>query len=215
MILLVSAFDGELASFTERGLSIGTAGDIGEERVLPCPVGVGPLAAAAGTADALARHRARAVVFVGTAGVFPAAAARFPLDSAAVVGETTLVDLAVLRGVSERPTLLVDSFVMDDALTRSLTAGADPAGAARAWVATTSAITVDDQVARELGAAGFELENLELAAVAAACARARVPCASVLGVSNVVGSRGRAEWREHHEAAARAASSLLFSAFGA
>jgi nucleoside phosphorylase len=154
---------------------------------------VGPLAAAASAAAWLARDRARLVVFIGTAGVFDHARTRFAIGHAAAARSTSLVDVAALRGLAERPSVQTTTFALE------------PTFGAEASVATTSAITVDDALARELGGAGFDLENLELAGVAAACAHASVPCASVLGVSNVVGSAGREAWRDHHLAAARAA----------
>jgi len=199
MILVVSAVSGELA-----GLPSNIEGRC---------VGVGPIAAAAGTARLLHELAPGGVIFVGTAGVFGHAAPRFALRSAAIAGDTCLVDVAVLRGVAERPSVFLDRFAMDGALSTRLSAPT-PASP-RARVATTSAITVDDALAGELAAAGFDLENLELAGVAAACAAARVPCASVLGVSNTVGARGRAEWRAEHEAAERAACAVVASALGA
>jgi nucleoside phosphorylase len=85
------------------------------------------------------------------------------------------------------------------------------AGARAADVATTLAITVNDDaagfIARE---SATEVEHLEAFAVAIACAAAGVAFAAVLGVANVVGARAREQWQaNHHRAAARAASVVL------
>ena len=42
-----------------------------------------------------------------------------------------------------------------------------------------------------------------------ACAITSTPFAAVLGIANVVGSSGRAEWRAHHEAASAAALAIV------
>lgn len=74
-------------------------------------------------------------------------------------------------------------------------------------VASTLSITTDDDAARALQASsGAHVENLEAFAVARACELARVPFAALLGVTNLVGGRGRAEWRAN---AARVAASVI------
>ncbi len=195
-VLVASAFEPELEGL---GVPFGRICNVGTRRVLACALGVGPLAAAATAATLLARQPAALVLFVGTAGVFPAARGHFRVGGIAAAASTALVDVAVLRSQAERPTLQTSTFVLEPIFAEG------DAAPARASVATTTAITVDDDLARELGASGFDLESLELAGVAAASLGAGVPCASVLGISNLVGSTGRAEWRANHVAAARAA----------
>src|SRR5256885_2105085 len=57
-------------------------------------------------------------------------------------------------------------------------------------VATTLGITASDDRAHRIAAhSGARFENLEAFGVVEACAAARVPCAVVLGVTNVVGSQ--------------------------
>jgi len=192
--LIVSAFGPELAPL---GVPLGEA-TLGRARVLLAPVGIGPIAAAAGAASLLARHEVERVAVVGTAGVLPRAATRFPIGTAVVAGSTTLVDAEVLRGLAERPDALVDAFALD---------ARDESTGAR--VATTTGITVDHALARTIEEAGFDLEHLELAGVAAACAAARRPLSAVLGISNVVGPEGRAEWRAHHPGASASAVARL------
>lgn len=206
-VLITSAFGPELAALE---LPLGSVTQIGQREghrglsVLVAPSGIGPLAAAAGAATLLAgpARTARLVVFVGTAGVFPNARARdrFPIGSCAAVSRTTLVDLAAARGLAARPEVQVASFELDTRF------GGETS------VATTQAITIDDDLAREIGELGFDLENLELAGVASACALAKVPLAAVLGISNLVGKSGRAEWAKFHAVAASAAATRVMAA---
>lgn len=200
---VVSAFAPELDAL---GLAPGAQRETERGIVRADTLGVGPLAAAATLGALLALHDARRVVFVGTAGVFPHARDRFPICTLALATRTSLVDVAELRGWSERPNVQIARFDLD--VTPAAELGLAGSGAA---VATVSGVTVDDSLARELGAAGFELEHLELAGVAAACLQRGVHCVSVLGISNVVGKDGRAEWRTNHVTAAAAACERLRS----
>lgn len=197
-ILIAAAFPPELEAF---GLPLDQVSEFGARSIRLSAVGVGPLAAASGTARLLASQPARLVLFVGTAGVFPHAVGRFPVGSAAHGRATNLVDVATLRGWSERPAVQSSHFVL-------ARLPFDPK-ALTASVATTTAVTVDDSVALEIERAGFDLENLELAGVAAACAATNHPCSSVLGVSNVVGKNGRSEWLANHLAASRAVAKTI------
>jgi nucleoside phosphorylase len=77
-------------------------------------------------------------------------------------------------------------------------------------VATTLAITIDDAVAETLSqSVDADVEHLEAFGVAAACARRGVAFGAVLGVSNIVGSTARAEWRAHHESAGHGAAAVV------
>jgi nucleoside phosphorylase len=200
-LLIVSAFEPELEGLT---VPLGRAVTVGDRKILAMPVGVGAVNAAAGTAVLIARESPHAVVFVGTAGVFPAVKARFPLHASVVAKETSAVDLALVRRLAERPKNYPDRFDLDATIGSAF-------GMPIARVATTGSITTDDALASELGDIGFDLENLELCGVAAACARAQVPCTAVLGISNVVGKEGREEWSRNHKAAARAAAERIIT----
>src|SRR5262249_24414081 len=80
----------------------------------------------------------------------------------------------------------------------------------RADVATTLAITTDDDLANLVGdTLSCEAEHLEAFAVAAACARAAVPFAALLGIANRVGASARQEWLRHHLGAGRAATDAV------
>ncbi len=70
-------------------------------------------------------------------------------------------------------------------------------------VATTLGITTSDGLAERIAAhSAARFANLEAFAVVEACAAAQVPCAVVLGVTNVVGSQGRGQWLANHVAIA-------------
>jgi nucleoside phosphorylase len=73
-------------------------------------------------------------------------------------------------------------------------------------VATTLGVTVDEEAAACVARTGAEVEHLEAFSVASACEAARVAFVAVLGVSNVVGSSAREQWRAHHRAASCAAA---------
>ena len=60
-----------------------------------------------------------------------------------------------------------------------------------------------------------DVEHLEAFAFARACATARVPCARALGVANVVGSKGRAEWLAGHVGASEEAADVAWRALAA
>jgi len=176
-------------------------------------VGVGTVDAAVGAAHAIARARPRRVIFVGTAGVYPGAAARaLPIGAAAVAGELRLVSTATLRGDAYHPAPLVASAASSADLRALLVAAAgSPADAGGVTVACPLAITATTALARRIARTGAALENLEAFAVARAAAAARVPFAAVLGVSNLVGPKAHAEWRANHLAASRAACHVVWS----
>ena len=196
-LLVVSAFEPELRAL---GVGLGAPLTLGARSLLAMPVGIGPLAAAAGCASAIAQWKPRRVLFGGTAGVFPSKESAFPIGKVALARATTFVDAAVLDGRAERPAPM--SYELD--------AGAHAAlSLPSANVAATSGITVEATLAACLDAAGYDLENLELASVACAAALRDVPCSALLGISNVVGPDGRAQWAANHIAAAASACRVL------
>jgi nucleoside phosphorylase len=190
-LLCVSAFEPELTRFRELAPSwIATA-----------PVGIGLVDAAIGTAELLARHSPAELVFLGTCGsarsdlaigdvVFATSVSLFAGPGSELVGESDIV------------------VPMEQKLRDALVA----AGATPATVATTVGITVSNELASDVAATG-DVEHLEAYAFVRACARANVPCAVVLGVANVVGAKGRAEWRANHVRASKNAAESLVEAF--
>jgi purine-nucleoside phosphorylase len=208
--LILSAWEPEVAPLRRLLRAEPIAGVVLE------PVGVGTVDAAIGAAQAIARVRPRRVIFVGTAGVYPGAAARaLPIGSAAVAGELRLVSTATLRGDAYAPAPLV-SAVEPAATVRAALARAATGNESAPVnvVACPLAITRTAALARRIAATGVALENLEAFAVARAATAARVPFGAVLGVSNVVGPKAHAEWRANHLHASRAACRIVWALLG-
>lgn len=184
MILFLAAFPPELLA-----LELSLERDV---------VGVGLVEAALGAARVIERRKPTAVVLVGTAGVYPGKGVSLSIGDVVVAARVLLVAPAGAL-VSAMPS----DIATDVGLARS-------AKVRRVTVATTLAITTDDEVARTL-AATADVEHLEAFAVGRACQDANVPFTALLGIANVVGSRGRAEWREHHVRASAAACAVALS----
>ena len=155
-------------------------------------VGVGLVEASLGAAAILAERRPQRVVLIGTVGAYP--------GSGVAIGDVV---------TAERVLVASDTGAIVDAMPSSSLA-VPISNARRVVVATTVAITTDDAVAVILEkSTGAHVEHLEAFAVARACERAGVTFSAVFGVANVVGSRGRDEWRANHERAAAAACALF------
>ena len=60
-----------------------------------------------------------------------------------------------------------------------------------------------------------DVEHLEAFGFARACAAEGLPCGAVLGVANMVGGRGRAEWLAHHASASDDAADVACDALAA
>jgi len=207
--LVLSAWDPEVEPL--RRMLAAPAGAAAARDVACAAVGVGTVDAAVGAAAAIARANPRRVIFVGTAGVYPAAARALPIGVAALAGEVRLVSTAALRGEAYHPAPLVATMTTSPALRARLGRGDE--ALTIVTVACPLAITQAAALARRLAATGAALENLEAFAVARAAAAARRPFAVVLGVSNVVGPRAHTEWRANHLAASRAACHVVWRLF--
>jgi futalosine hydrolase len=180
-------------------------GRIGPRSVVASAVGIGLPHAAVGATVRIGEAKPGAVVLVGTCGAY--AGAGLGVGDVVVARRVRLVDPAVVQGAAQFP----DPMSLTCDTDPSLLAGLASAGASVADVATTMAVTVDDAVAQRLGASGAQVEHLEAHGVATAAAQFGVPFAAVLGVANIVGSRAREEWRQHHRAAADAAVQRVVS----
>jgi len=167
--------------------------------------GVGLIEAAAGATRAIAEVRPRAVVFVGTAGLYRGAGIDARIGDAVVVRRLHLLSSAAARGEAYFPAPLPTSATTDARLRRGLARGLPVADVACPLAITSSAAGAR----RARAATGCALENLEAFAVARAAASARVPFACVLGVSNVVGPDAHQEWRAHAEKAAASACAAI------
>jgi len=199
-LLILAAHEPELEPLRRRLAAAGRAD-------VPChPVGVGLVAAAAGTARLLAELQPAAVLLTGSGGLYPDAG---PFRAAEVVvgSELRLLDSACLQGQAALPPPLRSELGTDGGRRTELLA----AGAARALaIGTTLGITTDDALAARLARSGrCQVENLETHGVAQACHDAGVPVSVLLGITNLVGSQGRAQWRSHAGAAAEACAEVI------
>ena len=164
-------------------------------------VGVGLVAAAAGTERALAEARPARLLLVGTAGALPGSA--LPVGAIVVVARARLI----VRPGEYVPAILPSLVAADAGFAAECAARL---GAPLVTVASGVGITSSDEEARRL-AATAEVEHLESFAVLSG-ALGRVPATAVLAIANAVGAGAHAEWRanrERAEAAAMAAAAQL------
>ncbi len=194
-VLILAAFEPELAALSAAfgGASIATV----ERRSVAMRIaGIGLPAASVGSAEHIAELEPRLVVLVGTCGAYRGAG--LSIGEVVVARHLRLVDPAALAGAAQFPEPMQITAEPYAPLTAAFTA----LGARPCLVATTLAITVDDAAATRITqAAGAEVEHLEAQGVAMACASRRVPFGAVLGVANLVGAGGRAEWLANHRLA--------------
>ncbi|MFG3286614.1 futalosine hydrolase [Streptomyces sp. NPDC048111] len=159
------------------------------------PAGVGPAAAAAGTALALARAPYRLVISAGIGGGFPGAA---PLGSLVVGTDLVAADLGA--GSPEGFLPLPGLGFGRDRLAAPQGLGQDVAralGAPHGTVLTVSTATGTAERAAELLARhpGVLAEAMEGFGVAEAADQHGVPVLEIRAVSNSVGPRDRSAWR--------------------
>jgi len=163
--------------------------------------GFGPVAAAARTAQLLARLRPARVLLVGIAGAYDPEAT--PVGEAFEFAEVALEGVGVGSGAAlvpppelgfpQWPGAVADEQTSPIEMRLPLAAGAE----ALPLLLTTCGASADDAEARlrreRFPAAAAE--DMEGFAVATACALARVPLCIVRGLSNRVGDRDPAHWR--------------------
>jgi futalosine hydrolase len=203
-LLVVAAFSPELAGLEEL-LGGGLAADVLGRKLAAAPVGIGLVAAASGASAAIARERPAALVLIGTCGAYPGSG--LTIGDAVVARAAKLLEPAVVEGRAAFPGLMSAPVAADVAMAAALSAG----GAPLVDVGTTLAVTTDDPLALLLSRHAA-VEHLEAFAVATACAARSVPFGVVLGVANIVGARGREQWRANHDAAGRVAASCVVQA---
>ncbi|MCM4079425.1 futalosine hydrolase [Paractinoplanes hotanensis] len=184
------------------------------DNVVVEPVGVGPAAAAAGTARLLATGRYRAVVSAGIAGGFPG---RAPVGSIVLGARSIAADLG-----AETPDgfLPVDELGFgtsvlscDPALLKALTAELPEAIVGD--VVTLSTVTGTKRTADRLAESYPQAVAEAMEGYGVAVAAAGLPFAELRAISNPVGPRDRAAWRLREAfAALSTASGQLWTACG-
>jgi nucleoside phosphorylase len=197
--LVLSAWAPELAELRAAGAGWGP----GWPPLVLETVGVGLVEAAIGATRLIAAHRPRAVLLVGTAGVYPGHRRHLAIGAAVAVAETVLLPTAWPGSHAQLPGLVPDRQRLSPLLLRRLVRAAR---LATADVACPLAISASLPMARAAARrSGCALENLEAFGVARAAGAAGVPCAAILGVSNAVCPTGHLEWKRNARRAAAAA----------
>jgi len=167
-------------------------------------VGVGLAAAAIGATRCFSEWRPRAAILVGTCGAYACRGAA--LGDVVRARQIRLISTAALEARAGLPSIVETARAADERLSstfRALTTR-------EADVATTLAVTTDENLATAIAERReCDVEHMEAFSVAGACAAFDVPFAAVLAVANRVGSTGRDEWKAHHAAAERSASSAV------
>lgn len=203
-LLVVAAWEPELSRFRER-ISEPAAGI---ELVLDT-LGVGLVEASIAMTRCVVREQPEAALLLGTCGAFGAS---LPAGAVVAGARVRIADGSVAHGSAALPEPMPLEATFDRGLHDALVG----AGAKSVQIANTLGITTDDALAARLAAsAAADVEHLEAFAFARACAVARIPCAAALGVANVVGSQGRAEWLAGHVRASQEAADLAWRALGA
>lgn len=196
-LLVVAAWEPELLPW--RSLAQASDGIVSVE-----PIGIGLVDAAMGMTRCISRHAPTHVVLLGTCGAAPGSG--LAIGDVISASEVRLADPAVVEGRAAMPypsgPLPLDRELCD-ALCRS--------GARPSRVVNPLGITTDDALATKLAPLA-EVEHLEAYGVARACQVAGIPCAIVLGVANIVGARGREQWRANHVAASAQAAQIAHRA---
>lgn len=201
----MSAWAPELARLKSAGARLGP----GRRRVVLAAVGVGLVEAAVGASRLIAAHRPRAVLLIGTAGVYPGHRRELAVGSAVAVEETVLLPTARPGSHAFLPAFVPDRQRSSTGLLGHIVRATHlPTAHVACPVAISASVRMARAAARHSGCA---LENLEAFAVARAAVAAHVPFAAILGVANVVGPDGHDEWKRNAGRAAAAACEAAFA----
>ena len=184
------------------------------DQVVVEAVGVGPAAAAAGTARLLARARFRAVISAGIAGGF---AGRAPVGATVLGSRSIAADLGAESPDGFLPVeeLGFGTSVLpaDPVLLGRLVAGLP--GAITGDVLTLATVTGTAATAERLAARFPHAVAEAMEGFGVAVAAAGLPFAEVRAISNPIGPRDRAAWRlKEAFAALSTASGALWTACG-
>jgi nucleoside phosphorylase len=206
-VLVVAAWEPELERF--RNLGREYLESISIEAGLDLQIaaaGIGLVDTTVGTTRCIFQHAPAHVVLLGTCGAAPSSG--LAIGDVILGTRVRLVDPAVVGGRAAMPyaneAVTLDTKFLD----------AVSAGAREATIANTLGITTDDTLAAVLAPLG-DVEHLEAYGVARACEVASLPCTVILGVANIVGARGRDQWRANHVALSARAADVAWAAIRA
>lgn len=191
-VLIATAVSAEMEA-VQRGLQ-------GDDRFGVITVGVGPAAAAARTAKALAEGKFDFVVSAGIGGGFPN---RAEIGSLVVASEIVAADLGAETpegfcsvdklgfGITRVPVDPVLAKRIEEAL-RAAGCTVHTGPILTVSTVTGTAITTAEMAARVPGAAAEAMEGFGVALAAYDCG---IPILEIRAISNIVGPRDRASWR--------------------
>ncbi len=176
---------------------------------LPVAVtGVGLVDAGLGTVRAIAATSPDAVVFLGTCGAHSGSG--LGIGDLVIATEIALGSGDVARGWMRMPTILCARLQTDETLSRRFIDVAADAGLSvrPASVCCTLGITESEELAGALRSFdGSQTENLEAFPVLRAALG--VPATAILGVTNIVGPGGGADWAANYRAMMRRLAVLI------
>lgn len=173
--------------------------------------GVGLIDAGIGTTRIIEQQKPEQIIFMGTCGAYP--------DSMLAIGDVLVADEVMIGsgdiacGWMRFPKLLPDRLKCNRLLSHAIitrAGGYNESHIHRGDVACTLGITEMDELAESLHEHDeADVENLEAFSVLRAAGD--IPTAVVLGVTNIVGSRGGRDWAKNYKRMMRAVASVLFS----
>jgi nucleoside phosphorylase len=206
-LLVFGAYPGTLRGLREH-LGDRLDGHIRGYHLTAKTVGVGMAAASGLAAKRVYQLAPRAVILLGTCGVYSGLPGYEPHD--VVVGSAFhLLDLSVMNGAAAFPQPMQTEVRPHGPLTTGL--AATTPRARQVPVGSPLAETIDDESSLRMAQrSGAEVESLEAFSVAQVCSMAQVPFAAVLGVSHVAGSTGHTDWRSfERQSCLRTAEALV------
>jgi nucleoside phosphorylase len=207
-LLIVAAHGPELRGLRTH-LGERLDGAIRGLRITAKTVGIGMPVAGPSTAKRVFQLEPKAVIHLGTCGIFPGLEQYQPHD--VIVGtQVTLVDHAVNAYRASFPEPMQTTLATHTMLSQGLAAYGPRTH--MAGIGTTLALTIDDTLAAEVPQrANAHAESLEAFGIAHACTLAQTPYTCVLAASHVVGSRGREDWHRFERQSTIAAAEVLIA----
>ncbi|HJK93115.1 MAG TPA: hypothetical protein RMH85_25025 [Polyangiaceae bacterium LLY-WYZ-15_(1-7)] len=186
-------------------LGDGLDGHVGALHVRAKPIGVGLPAAGVGAARRIERYQPRAVLLLGTCGIYPGQAGYQPHD-VLVAQQVHLLS----HDVDAHRAAFPDPMSVRLAANAAMCAGLTATRGRLVNVASPLAETRDDTLAGSVPAThGCQAEHLEAFSLAHACQLLQVPFGVVLAITHVVGSYGRDDFRRFHRQSSLAAAEVV------
>ncbi len=170
-------------------------------------VGVGMAVAGGSAAKRVFQLLPRAVIHLGTCGIYPGLPQYRPHD-VLVANKLQLVDSGVASGKAAFPDPMQTSLTCHPMLAAGLAGTGQRTHAI--GLGSPLATTIDNDFAGQVpDALGCHAENLEAFAIGHACQLAQVPFTSVLGAAHMVGSGAYDDWLQYEREATIAAAEVI------